>query len=154
MPSLLSPAQWDLVKSVIKDANDTFGMRQIIWKKALGSLDVDGEDSNPIRYEDKILLGLIEYDYFKKWATQSSSSSGYLDNQNQVLLLNKEYLASQGYLNANGNFDFNPDIDKFVDAGITYKSIGYTDVSQAQVDPFLYMVILTREEINTGSNSL
>lgn len=154
MSSLLSATQWAQVKSVLRDAADTFFMRPIIWKKSLGSLDVHGEDSNPIRFETRTLLGLIEYDYFKKWTTQGDSSSGALDNQNQVLLLNKQYLEENNYLNANGNLDFNPDADRFIDAGITYKSIGHTDVSQAQVDPFLYMLILTREETNTGSNAL
>ena len=68
-------------------------------------------------------------------------------------ILNLKYLRDNGWLNSNGNFDYDVSMDRFIHDGIIYKSTGETKICQAQDEPLLVMLILKREEINTGSDN-
>ena len=149
MVDLIGPAQWAQYKSIINSGQETFNQQDITWLKSRGGLDRNGEDNLTETFTTIILKGLVEYNAFRKWATNFTSETGELDRQTEVLLLNMKYLRDNGYLNANNKLDYNPDTDRFISSGIKYKSRGDTVLSQAQDEPLLYMVVLEREETQT-----
>lgn len=151
MASLISPATWANYAAILRDFHDTAFQNNIIWRRTVLIINPNGED--PIEeITDTNLKGLIDYDYFRKWSTQNFSEAGSLDGSNIVLLLNRVYLQENGWINLNGNFAFDLEKDRFIQKGIIYKPTGFTDMSQAQADPLLCMVILSREETNTGQD--
>ena len=147
---LLSTNEWDEFKSIINDAHDTFFQDTLVWYKSKGALDVHGEDMLNERFTIINLKCLFSYNYFRTWPVTQTSETGQLDRESLVVLLNKSYLNSLGYINDNGNFIFNPGLDRFLIRGVKYKAMGQTDLSQAYDTPLLFQIIMQKEEFLTG----
>lgn len=147
---LLTDAQWQRYNDVINDAHNSFNQQEIIWLKSLGGIDPNGEDNLTERFTAITLLGLFEYNVFHKWPIEQDTETGGLPRQSEVLYLNKKYLEDLGYLDAAGNMNYDMDADRFIHRGIKYKSKGDPDVSQDKSKPLLFMIILQKEEIQTG----
>lgn len=148
----ITALQWADYKSIINEAHNTFNQQSLIWRKFNASLNRDGEDI-PGSVSNINILGLIKYNDFKTWPSDYNTESGSLDRENEVLILNLKYLRDNGWLNSNGNFDYDVSMDRFIHDGIIYKSTGETKICQAQDEPLLVMLILKREETNTGSDN-
>ena len=100
MPNpLLSPADWALYKSTINDASETFNKKQVTWRNTTYKLDRFGEDGDR-QYTDVILEGLFLNNYFRSWPLTKTADTGELDKESTVLILNQEYLRTEGHLNA------------------------------------------------------
>lgn len=147
---LVGSVAWENYKSLINQAHDTFSQDTIVWKRSLGGIDYNGEDNLTERFSSIDLKCLINYNVFRVWPTNQPTTTGELDRETMALLLNIRYLDSLGYLNANGNFVYNQDKDRFIHHGITYKSGGDTKVAQANDEPLIIQLMLIRQETNTS----
>lgn len=144
--SLISNKVWDHYKNIINDFIDTdTGKQKIIWKKYIDIPLQYGEDSGQ-DYIDIPLEVLVGYNSFRTWPINLATVSGELDNQNLAIYISGRLLKELGYTNEHGYWDFNRSQDRFILNGITYKSSGDTQVSQAKDEPLLFQVILKREE--------
>lgn len=150
MADLIGSANWSLYKDIINSGQETFNQDNITWLRSNGGLDRNGEDNETENFSSIVLKGLFDYNYFRKWASNQTTETGELDRENQVILLNIKYLKGLGYMNSAGYFNYDQSADRFIHKGIKYKSVGSSLVSQAQDEPLLFMVILQREEIQTG----
>jgi len=149
--AFLTPAEWQTYMDVIYEAWETNATEPVIWKRMEHKLDIHGEDTpTTIAYIDTPLVGLFQYNYFRSWPITQPTPSGEVDMENFVLLLSRKYLEDNGWLTANGNFNFNPGEDRFNIRGLIYKSAGDTQVAGAYTHPLLVFVILKREETKTG----
>jgi len=155
MTDLIGPVNWASYKNTIGvDAFDTFFQDDLTWKRVGLFIDEHGEDEIGKPFTDVVIKTLIQYNVFRTWPVNRPTESGELEDQTMVAWLSKDYLNTAGYLNANGNFDYNVDEDRFVFNGVEYKAFGDTDAAQAQDGPLLVMLILQREEIpTTGDNN-
>lgn len=145
-------AGWNIFKGLINtDAFDTFFQDTVIWKRSLGGINRFQEDNDGMSFTNITLKTLIQYNHFKVWPVTQGTASGESDKQNTVLLFNLKQLNDLGYINAHGNFDYKEDEDRFILDGISYKASGDTKISQAKDEPLLLQIILTKEEITTGS---
>lgn len=149
---LIGQANWDAFKTLIGvQASDTFFQKEITWVRYLGGLDRFNEDNKDATYQNITLKSLVEYDNFKKWPSNMTTETGELDRKNTVIWFTIEYLRTNNYLNANGNFDFDESNDRFKVDGITYKATPSTQGGQAYDKSLLFQIVLQREETPTGS---
>lgn len=149
---LIGTSQWENYKNLQSDAHDSFAQQDIIWVQQLGGLDVNGEDNINAITTNITLKALNHYNDPRVWPSNAPSVVGELDEESTVILLNYRYLKTNGYTNANGNFIFNQDTDRFIQKGILYKSGGFTDIAQAQDEPLWVQVILVRDRTETGND--
>lgn len=151
---LVGSVNWQKFKDLINnDATDTFFKDTIIWKKWGGVVDEFMEDGENADVSDITLECLIQYNNFKVWPMNQPAESGELDRQNMVVLFNIAYLKTVDagiYVTAKGNLDMDQAMDRFEFNGIMYKCTGETFASQAQDEPLLLQLNLSREELNTG----
>lgn len=146
---LISPNTWGNFRALINSAHDTFNTKEIVWKKALNKLDRYGEDPTSIT-SSVTLKVLINYNYMRTWPITFTTDSGELDRQSLQLLINKDYLRGLGFINAEGYFNYNPDLDRFIIDGLVHKAFGDTPISQAYKDDLLFAIVVKREETSTG----
>lgn len=149
----ITDAQWSAYEKAINGAHDFFNQQTITWKKSGGGIDRNGEDNATETFTDIPIKALVNYNSFKTWASEMPSQVGELDKQTEVLLLNYKYLQDNNWINANGNFDYDPAADRFIHNGITYRSSGDTLICQAKDKPLLVQIVLQREETPTGSKT-
>ena len=128
--------------------------KDVTWKFMTHRLDNFGEDV-PKEYaeDERSLLALIQYNYFRSWPLSKDGPSGEEDRQNILMILNIEYLNTQGWINANNQFTFNQASDRFVFDGITWKASGDTPVSQNFDNGLHFLIVLKREEQGSGYNA-
>lgn len=131
------------------DVVDTFFKHEITLRKRTSGVDPWNENHNGHQFTDINLKCLINYNYFRTWGTTNETSSGEIDRQTMVAIFNIKYLADLSLCTPNGNLDFNPATDRFIDKGILYKDSGNTDVSQSGANPLFFMVVLKRDNIAT-----
>lgn len=147
--SFINPATWAKYKSLMRKAHDTFNQATVTWVRGAVVLQRFNEQEEPSgNYVD--LKGLINYNVFRTWPITRNENTGESDNQNMVLILNREYLSELGYLTSRGYFNFRPDLDYFIHQGIRYKAEGDTAAAQAYDDPLFIYLVLHREETLTG----
>jgi hypothetical protein len=148
----ISDAQWAVYANIINKAHDFFNQDIITWVRKSHGLQRWGEDNKGIRKDDTIdLKCLINYNVFRAWPMSKETDSGVIDKESILIVLNKKYLNGLGYINANGNFDFDPGEDYFIHQGQKLRSSGETPASQAKSDPLHVFIILKRMETLTGS---
>ena len=148
---MLTPAQWASYRDVINQASEGFNKDTVTWRRHIRGFQRYGEDTVANEnYTDISLNCLIAYNLFRTWPMTSETTSGALDKENIVLILNKDYISGLGYLNSNGFFAVDPGKDTFIHRGIRYRSAGETEVGQAGDDPLMFYIILSREESYTG----
>jgi len=148
---LISDAEWSTYRQIIKDASDTFGQQIITWNVVSKRLAFSGDERDPDVVSHIPLVGLCQYNVFKLWPNSKETETGELDKESMAIILNKDYLGALGYLNGNGNFNYNPEMDTFTINGETYYPSGDTPASQAFDDPMLIYIILKRSPTLSGS---
>lgn len=148
---LITDAQWKNFQDLIgSDAHDTFFQKVITWKRTLSTLDRFSEDNKDGTTGEINLTVLLNYNYMRTWPITFASESGELDRQSIQMLISKSYLEELGYINTNGYFEYNPDLDRFIIDGLVHKPMGDTPISQASDGDLLFGIILKREETPTG----
>ncbi len=148
---LIGPANWDIYKAIMRDAQETFGKKEIVWRKSLGGVDPNGEDNAGETFTNITLEVILQYNAFRTWPVTRTMDMGEQDKENIAILMNYDYLRELGYINANNNFNFNPAADRFVFDGRVHKALGDTPTSQAGDEQTWMMIIVKREELLTGT---
>jgi len=148
---MLTTAQWQQYKDIINGVHDSFNQATVTWRRYTRGFQRYGEDiqSNEV-YVDIPLKCLMAYNFFFTRPMTDENIGGAIDKENTVIILNKKYLADNGYLNADGFFALDPGQDEFFHMGIKYRSAGETPVAQAGDESLLFYIILKREETKTG----
>lgn len=154
MSNLVGNASWAAYKKVMRDAHDTFNQASITWKRESNSNITEYAEEESTVFTDIELKVLVGFNNFRTWPITQNTNTGNLDNQNMIILVNKQYLGELGYLTDKGYFNFNPNTDYFIHMGIRYKAEGDTAMSQAYDDPLFMQIILRREETKEGTNKL
>jgi hypothetical protein len=144
---MISASDWANYHKVINDASDTFNQSIIIWKRSLGGIDRFGEDNKGERFEEIPLFFLADYNRNRVWPITSYTETGEIDKQSEVIMFNMDYLRKLGYVNANDNFIYQPDTDRFIHKGITWKCSGITHLSQAGNKDLLLQAVLQKDII-------
>lgn len=142
-------ANWTKFLNAMNDAHKTFHQKPITWKRATITTDRYGEDLVAPTTTVELLV-LLNYNFMRTWPADRTSATGETDDESVQVMINKEYLRQNGYLNASGYFDFNPDLDRFIIDGLKYKPFGDTAAAQMQVDDVLITIILKRDHTQTG----
>ena len=149
----ISDAQWGVYKNIIDNAHTFFNQDVVIWRRLRTGLQRYGEDDpNNNSYDDINLRCLITYNIFRTWPINKNTPSGLLDRENEVMMLNKQYLQDAGFINSDGFFDFDPGNDLFIHKGQVYRSMGETPISQAKEDPLHFYIVLIRQRTETGNS--
>ena len=152
---LLSTADWQLFRQTINNASATFNTADIIWKHLTKRLAFDGDDRpGTTTFTSITLKALVQYNVFRVWASDKLTSEGKAQKDAVVVIINKDYLRGLGYVNANGNFNYLPEYDRFVVDGRVYKEMGGSQASQANSDPLLVYLILAPDELETGQSTM
>lgn len=140
---------WNKFNAAMRSQHEGFNQADLIWVRNPNDVPEFNEDlrNGGQRITLKVLIG---FNNFRTWPITRTDTGGQADVQNQVALINRQYLRELGYLNSSGYLDFKPDRDYFFHMGIRYKSEGDTPLAQAFNDPVLMMLILRREEVETG----
>lgn len=149
MEPLVSPEQWEGYKQLMRQAHDTFNKKIILWVTSVSVMDPWGEEhaDNPIVQVP--LEVLILYNYARAWPLTRLTVTGAIDIQSCQILINKRYLAENGWLNAAGRFIYNQAGDTFILDGLVYSAQGDTDVAQAYDEDMFFSIILQRTETKT-----
>lgn len=124
------------------------GNQEIIWLRNVRSTGRMGDDSKP-DYREIPLKGVFQYNEFRSWPINTDTVTGEIDKESVLCFLNNEYLRQQGYLNEHGQFKFKPSVDKFILNGVRYKSKGDSQTAQAQTNPLLYFMVLTKDYVES-----
>jgi len=150
MASLLTPQHIERVRALIQDSmTDTIYQDEIIWRTREG-VDRWKEDHLPLAKVDKTLKGLYSYNYFRQWQINVDTISGTLDKVTEAILFSRKYLAEQGLIREDGSVIFDAGEDEFYVRGRWYKIVGDSDISQLPNVPLLYMIVLQRQEQQSG----
>lgn len=147
---LLTDADWAAYRQLIKDASDTFGQQTIIWNSVTKRLAFSGDERNPDEITQISLPCLVQYNVFKLWPNSKETDTGELDKESVAVIFNRDYLNDMHYLNAHGNFEYNPDTDFFTLNGEKYYAAGDTHAGQAHDTPLHVYLILKRTPTRTG----
>lgn len=150
MGRLVTSAQWAAFKKLIRNGHDTFSQDTLVWRRAKRVIKRYREDGDVLAYENIPLKCLVGYNTFRTWPLTKHGETGELDDQNQLVYLNREYLRELGYLNSQGYLAFNPGVDEFFHRGSVYKAEGDTLASQAHDDPLLFLLVLRRKALLTS----
>jgi hypothetical protein len=152
MSSLLTAQDWIAYGKLMDDAWDTFAPNEnLTWFRLRTKLDRFGEDNTDNFYDEIPLRALNNYNYMRSWPVTSKTEAGGLDKESVQVLINKNYLKSLGYLNAQGYFDYNSVEDYFVMDGIRWLPFGDTPASQVAGGDLFITLILRRDIIQTGT---
>jgi len=146
---MISDADWTKYIDIINDFQAVAFQQTVTWKRTRVVRNRWQEGDN-IRTEDVSIKGLIQYNIFRNWPINKTTKTGQIDEESCQLLLNYQYLVDNGWVNANGQFDFDPGLDKFVIEGLIYKPMGDAKAAQAKDKPLLVFIILQREETSTS----
>lgn len=150
MPKL-DQSQWDRFKAIHRDFYDQVAGTEVIWKRLISNIDrwAEGETDT---YEEITLKAIVAFNDFRTWPINMGTVSGTVDKENIYLLLNETYLDELGFLNDNRYFDFNPSLDRFMVNGQIFYPLGDTPVAQTFNSVGYFMIILSREPVETGAS--
>jgi len=149
MSNLIGNTGWANFRAAMKDAHDTFHQKDIVWHRQKANMDRYGEDAAN-GYDTVILKAQLNYNYMRSWPVTFRTETGDLDRQSVQILLNKDYLRENGYINAAGYFVYDQSLDYFVIDGLKHVPMGDTPVSQAYEDDILFTIIVKRDDTRTG----
>lgn len=141
--------QWAMYKNLIDNVAGSFNQDTLQWGTLEFAKDLYGEHVERA-HQFTTLEVLIGYNTFRTWPITKHTDAGELDDQNMMVMLNRQYLFNNGWLTPEGYFNFSPSEDIFVHKGITYKADGDTLSSQAGADPLHIHLVLVRQEKITG----
>lgn len=148
---LITDAEWQKYRDIINGIHDDFNQDTIVWRRYTKSIPRYFEEAK-VFSEDVLLECLIQYNYFRTWPLTKFTLEGEIDQQNMLVYLNIQYLQNNGYINAQGYFDFNADKDRFIHNGYEYKCEGDTPVAQAKDIPLLIQLVLKRKTRDTQTD--
>lgn len=143
---LVKDGTWDRVRSIFRSFHDDIEKQEVTWVRSTGALDENYGDKEDELYTNIKLYGLVEYNFRRSWPINNSTPTGTIDGEHCRLIINKQYLNEQGYINADGYFVGNLNADKFIIAGKSYKSLGDSEASQNSTTGLFMTLILKREE--------
>jgi hypothetical protein len=146
----ISNSTWGVYKNLIDSFANSVNKEEVEWLTKSFKKGRYGE-GNSNGYSTVTIEALIQFNVFRTWPITKHSPVGESDHQNMALILNREYLSTNGWLTADGQFNFKPEEDLFKHRGITYKCEGTTLSSQAKNDPLHVWVILLRQDQDSGS---
>jgi hypothetical protein len=146
----LTQADWDEYGDIINEFHEDANQEDITWRRMSSNLNRWGEDGGET-YTDTTILGLIQYNFFRSWAINKTSTTGELDKESVLVYFNTEYLRQSGWLTTGDQFDFRPGEDRFIINGQVYKALGDSQVAQAKEKTLMSFIILKREETKTGN---
>lgn len=144
---------WKRYKKVIDWFATQANQVTIIWHRFVPYLDRFGENTGA-RFIDVELPVLVKYNHFRDWPIAKNTETGQVDEESCELYLNKQQLKDLGYLNSNGYFNFNPEMDRFTLNGIKYRAQGDTEAAQGGPEELLQLVILQRVPEESGTPDL
>ena len=147
----MKPEDWKRYQDTMNLWQKDAFQQEIIWKRFILFRNKHGEDTDPV-FEDIVIKGLLQYNYFRAWAVTQATTTGEIDKETCLLYLNKEYLRENELLTPEGNLNFDPAMDRFIVEGIEHKSAGESTAAQAYDKTLFYFIILKREETNSGNN--
>jgi len=144
-------SEWAKFKHVMDTLSfDMFHQKEITWYRLVNSLDPHGEKNTLTDYQPQTLKCLLSYNVMRTYPIGSDTKAGTIDTQHITVILNKQYLDDNGFLNPDGYFNFNPGNDYFMVDGIKYYDSGDTQASQVSTDNLSFFVVLKRAEYPTG----
>ena len=148
--AFLTAADWQDYEDCINEFSmEDSHVQDVIWQRLATNLSRWGEDDNVVR-TNQLINGLAQYNYFKSWPTNQTTVSGEIDKESLLLWLNIKYLTDNGWMTANGQFNFRPGEDRFVIRGEVYKALGDSQAAQAKDKPLEIFIVLKKEETDTG----
>lgn len=149
--ALLNPEDWQSHIDIVNDFHNDAFQQDVIWQRTIRKLSSHGEDSGP-KTENIILKGLLQYNNFRSWPINKDEITGQVDNESNLLYLNLQYLKDNNYLNSDGQFIFDPGMDKFIINGVKYSPKGDSQAAQASDTVLFHFIVLKREEVDSGNN--
>lgn len=123
-----------------RSAHDEYMTKTITWKKRAGKKRSEWGEDTPETYEDRELKVLENYNYMRTWPITQHTESGSLDKQSIQLFISKFHLEDAGWLNSQGNMDYDPGYDRFIIDGVPYIAAGDTLSSQFFEDDLLFLI--------------
>ncbi len=146
----LTDDDWQEYIDIIDEFHEDANQQEVIWRKLTNNFNRWGEDGGET-YEDIPTLGLVQYNFFRSWAINKTTSTGELDKESCMVFFNQKYLSDNGWLTTNNQFKFRPGEDRFIIDGELYKARGNSKAAQANDQTLLIFIILKREETDTGN---
>ena len=149
MAKYLTLPQWDQYVQILNDFNGDTAQADLIWFKSIGFIPKTGSDDNPKLYEDPYTLKvLVQDNAFRTWPITQYTEVGEKDKQSIFVYMNIDYLRANNLLDANDNFAYSPENDKFVYRGKTYYDAGDTPSAQAYDRSILFLMVLKRVDVD------
>jgi hypothetical protein len=145
---MMRPSDWKRYEQVLKTFFSEVGNHPIVWHKAVKTISRFREGDN-MGFEDIPMRALVGYNAFRLWPTDRLDESGISDKNYCNIYLNRGYLADQGWLTPDGNFRFDPGLDRFTITGIKWKPAGDTPLAQSESLPQFFMIILVKDHYPT-----
>jgi len=152
MSGVVTKQIWDAYIKVINAFSDSVSEQPIVWRHVLANVD-RWQEGMARQYEERDMITLVAYNTFRTWPVDIRTDTGIIDKEYCHLYLNLQYLKDNGWLTTHNVFDFNPDYDRFIVNGQVYKPAGDTGTAQANIAPVFHILILEREEIDTGAKA-
>lgn len=136
---------WNEYAETISSAMSSYAQEPITWRRNIRKMPRYGEDEGTTS-EDVTLMGLVLYDDWRIWPLNRMTNSGQVDFEHAALMLDKKYLSDNNFLTVDGNFAFDPGLDRFIIKNIIYKPAGDTHLAQAGPYTLIFQILLQREE--------
>lgn len=146
--SLVSDQDWKNFGDLMYEAHKSFSQKIITWVRNDVKISRWREDPHPAPIEVNLEV-LLNYNYMRTWPISNITETGETDEQSVQVLINKQYLKENNWLNTDGYFIYNTDSDRFIIDGLEYKPFGDTAVSQGKTDDFIISLVLKRKVIPT-----
>lgn len=150
--SFLTPEEWADYELTINDFSQEAFNQDMTWLRCVRALSKDGSDDSPM-YTEVNLKCLVQYNFFRSWPINLNTTTGQVDGESAMVLLNNKYLNDNGYLNEHGQFKMRPSLDKFIINGLRYVNKGDSQASQTNSsNPLLHFLILLRDYTEEPDN--
>jgi hypothetical protein len=140
---MVTPAQHQAFKDLHRQYFDGMAGITLTWERLNEGVDRFGEGES-YGYESVPIKAIVGFNHFRTWPVNRGNEGGVQDYQHLYVMINMDYLSENGYVSDWGNFNFDPTLDRFKHAGLTYTPIGDTDIAQIYSEAGYYMVILQR----------
>lgn len=144
---LIPTLAWDNFKKLQNQSHDDYMNGQLIWLRCKKFLGEFNEDYNFYNGYDSIELPVLyNFNYERTWPITQHTETGDIDRQSIQLFFSKAQLTTLGYINSNGNFDYDPGKDKFIIKGTVYHNEGDTPASPIPTADELLITLVVRPD--------
>jgi len=148
MPSLINGVEWAAFKQSQANIWDTFGLRTMTWVRR--TKNVGRFNEGDFTSTTETLRFIAHHNILRTWPIDYNTESGELDRQTVQVYIFKQYLADLGFIDGNGKFIYNRDIDRFIIDGETYEPEGDTPAAQAGIEDLWFTMVLKRDNKPTS----